>query len=227
MSSTDQPDSRAQSLAFFGSITASVTHEIMNVIAIINELTGLLDDMRYSADQGQVIESERLESLHERFSKQVSRGEKIIKRLNKFAHSADYDLIEFDLNETFRNLIGLMQRLADMKRINLSFEPSPAELRCTASPFELQHLIFRCGRMLLNSGEEGATVSLGVQKQADCYSINVTCSDIPDQGPERDELELVTELAAAQGWNLQSRKEDSKFLFILTMPVRQTKDGDC
>ncbi|NIP42812.1 MAG: HAMP domain-containing histidine kinase [candidate division Zixibacteria bacterium] len=225
MQSKGQRDTKSESLEFFGSITASVTHELMNVIAIINELTGLLDDMRYSAEQGQIIEGDRLESLHERLARQVNRGEKIIKRLNKFAHSADHEMTAFDLNEVLLNLVGLMQRLADMKKIRLIHEPSPNELACIGNPFELQHLIFRCSRMLLNTAKEDSTMSLEVQKQEDLYAITVFCSDISDRGPDPDDLALVKDLAVIQGWTLLSNREDGKFSFILTIPVTQTPES--
>ena len=225
MQSKDQKNTKPESLEFFGSITASVTHELMNVIAIINELTGLLDDMRYSVEQGQTIESDRLESLHERLARQVNRAEKIIKRLNRFAHSADHELTTFDLNEVLLNLVGIMQRLADMKKIQLIYEPSQSELGCTGNPFELQHLIFRCARMLFNTAEEGATVSLAAQKQGESYDLNIKCSSIEGAGPDENDLELVTELAEIYGWKMVQKREESKFSFILTIPIVQIKDG--
>ncbi|MBD3219567.1 MAG: hypothetical protein GF310_14960 [candidate division Zixibacteria bacterium] len=205
----------ARSLSFFGAVTASVTHELTNVIAIINELTGLLDDMRYSAEQGQTIESDRLENLHGRLTKQINRGERIIKRLNKFAHSADNVEIEFELNEVLFNLSELMQRPADMKRIKLVFKPADMEIRCTSNPFELQHIIFRCCKMFLDSADENSAIHLEVEKKDDKRTIIVSCSDISDEKLAKGELESIRNLAEIQDWDTVTEIKESKFSFAL------------
>jgi hypothetical protein len=43
-------------LQFYGKITASVSHEIKNVLAIINENAGLLEDFTFMADRGKPID---------------------------------------------------------------------------------------------------------------------------------------------------------------------------
>jgi len=47
-------------LQFFGKMTASISHEIKNVLAIINENAGLLEDLALMADGGAEIEPQRL-----------------------------------------------------------------------------------------------------------------------------------------------------------------------
>ena len=42
-------------LQFFGKMTASISHEIKNVLAIINENAGLLEDLALMADRGAEI----------------------------------------------------------------------------------------------------------------------------------------------------------------------------
>ncbi len=217
MSNAGNKDQMAQSLAFFGTVTASVTHELTNVIAIINELTGLLDDMRYSAEQGQIIGSDRLENLHGRLEKQINRGQKIIKRLNKFAHSADQVQIEFDLNEVLLNLVDLMQRFADMKRIELDFRPATDEVRCTSNPFELQHIVFRCCRIFFDSAEEGSAIVLEVKKGADKDIVIVSCSDISDEKMEQDELESIKNMAGNQDWDFETTAKERTTSFVLNM----------
>ena len=47
-------------LQFFGEITASNSHEIKNILAIINENAGLLEDLALMYDRGAQIEPQRL-----------------------------------------------------------------------------------------------------------------------------------------------------------------------
>jgi C4-dicarboxylate-specific signal transduction histidine kinase len=221
-----EQDFKAQSLAFFGAVTASVSHELNNVIAIINELTGLLDDMRYSAEQGQQIGPERLKNLHERLERQVKRGEKIVKRLNKFAHSADQPIIEFDLNFVLGNLVDLTRRLADMKMVTLIYDSSEEPFQYTGNPFELQHILFRCIRLLLDSAEKEATVLLTVHKGDSGYTLEIDCSAISVQAPAEEDIQLINDLAKDQGADLQQIREGSKYSFILTLPVAKSASSD-
>jgi signal transduction histidine kinase len=214
-----EQDFKTQSLAFFGAVTASVSHELNNVIAIINELTGLLDDMRYGAEQGQPIGPERLKNLHERLDRQVKRGEKIIKRLNKFAHSTDQPIIEFDLNLVLRNLVDLTQRLADMKMVKLDYNPEETPMQYTGNPFELQHIIFRCIRLFLDSAEKDSSISLVIRNTDGNYSLEMECSAISNLNFSDDDVQLVSEIAKNQGADLKGNQEGKKYSFILTLPV--------
>ncbi|NNG12708.1 MAG: sensor histidine kinase, partial [Halobacteria archaeon] len=40
----------AQELRYFGKVTASISHELKNVLAILNEHTGLLQDLTAMAE---------------------------------------------------------------------------------------------------------------------------------------------------------------------------------
>ena len=50
-------------LQFFGRIAASVAHEIKNVLAIVNENAGLLEDFTVMADRGKPIDPARLKTM--------------------------------------------------------------------------------------------------------------------------------------------------------------------
>ncbi|MCP3901564.1 MAG: sensor histidine kinase, partial [Desulfobacteraceae bacterium] len=47
-------DNRDDKAAFFGKITASITHEIQNVLAIIKENAGLMEDFLLINQSGEV-----------------------------------------------------------------------------------------------------------------------------------------------------------------------------
>jgi len=47
-------------LQFYGKICASLSHEIKNALAIINEDAGLLNDFAALADQGRPLDPERV-----------------------------------------------------------------------------------------------------------------------------------------------------------------------
>ena len=58
----DQTLTRA-GLSFFGAMTASISHEIKNRMAVINEQAGLLEDLVLMSKKGKALEAERLLQL--------------------------------------------------------------------------------------------------------------------------------------------------------------------
>lgn len=217
-----QQNFRMKSLGFFGNITASVTHELNNVIAIINELTGLLDDMRYSVDQGQVVESERLEKIRSRFARQVTRGELIIKRLNKFAHTSDYVILEADLSELLTNLTELLQRPANLKNVKMIYEPAAEPMPITGNIFELQHAIYRCIRLFLDNAESGAEINLLSEKIADQFRIIIKCAPFSRDIADNPDVQFVGEVIASLDGKLELNADDNIFSFRLILPVAKS-----
>ena len=115
-----------EGLQFFGKMSASISHEIKNVLAIINENAGLLEDFTLMAETGGPIEMERFKTVAGKIKNQVGRADGIVKNLSRFAHSADDFTEEIDLNEVLGFVVSLSSRLADMQGIAL--EQMPPEL---------------------------------------------------------------------------------------------------
>ena len=72
-------------LKFFGGVVASISHEIKNRLAIINENAGLLEDLVLMSERGMEIDSERLKRLADSLKNQVSTADGIIKKMNQFS----------------------------------------------------------------------------------------------------------------------------------------------
>ena len=98
-------------LLFFGTISASFSHEINNVISIIGDLSGLISDLLAAAEQGRPVDFAKIKEKNEKILNNAKRGETLIKRFNKFAHSADESVKNVELND----LIGNFQ----FKRLNI------------------------------------------------------------------------------------------------------------
>jgi len=174
------------SLAFFGAITASVSHELNNVMAIMDQTTGLLED-RLSGTQEEIrITSEKLEKIVTSLQKQAARGLDIIKRLNRFAHSADYARQKFDVGETLQNLIQLIVRLAVLKGVTLDARLPKAPLEIEGNPFYMQQAVFTAVRTVLATAQKGdvITVTLGEFNR----KVEVTIEG-PNYAPEAGEVD--------------------------------------
>ena len=139
-------------LAFFASITASVTHELNNILSIINEYSGLLDDMVMASEEGKPIKVERVQRIAQNITVQIKREQGVIKLLNRFAHRVDKPLVEFNLNDLVKDITQLSQRFASKKKIEFGILIPDNQIRLTNNPFAVQHIIFYCLKLaLINS----------------------------------------------------------------------------
>ena len=98
--------SRVKEIAFMGKVTASLSHEIKNTLAIINESAGLMGDLLGKDAPEDWPAYSRLTNLLASIEEQVQRSADIVKRLNQFAHSMDKSLVDLDLNEKVRQTIS-------------------------------------------------------------------------------------------------------------------------
>jgi C4-dicarboxylate-specific signal transduction histidine kinase len=134
---------------FFGKMSASISHEIKNTLAIINEKAGLLEDFTMLAGQGRPIDPERLKSLAADIMKQIQRADGLVKRMNRFAHSSDDPLKTIDLGETLELIISIAQRLASMREARVDLRLPDPPVTVVTNPFLLENLIWSCLEFLL------------------------------------------------------------------------------
>jgi len=93
----------AEGLAFFGRMNAAISHDMKNVLAIINETASLLDELVELQQNGQIEPNpEKLRTLSRRIVNQVERGQNVISNMNAFAHSIDAPEREVDLAQVMR-----------------------------------------------------------------------------------------------------------------------------
>ena len=73
MSPRDETTRLAEDLAFFGRITASATHQINNVLSILVELHGLLEDLLEPSREGEPVPAKKLADVTEQNVAEVAR----------------------------------------------------------------------------------------------------------------------------------------------------------
>lgn len=202
-------------MAFFGAVTASVSHELNNVISIIDQTAGLLDDMIAGEEQGVPISVDRLTSAVASVQKQTERGLGIIKRLNKFAHSADQPLLEFEVYEVLSNLVSLAQRLASLKRASLELKPAVEQLRITSNPFFMQQVLFRVLKLVLEVVEPEDIVSLAALGKD--TGVALTIESPRPALPTDEQLAVLNRLAAQIEGSLSVEAQDTGTKFTLEL----------
>ncbi|MCP4600361.1 MAG: HAMP domain-containing histidine kinase [Proteobacteria bacterium] len=154
---------RNKGLGFFSAITASLSHEISNVFAIVNELSGLLDDYFQGAEQGAPLDLKKLRETTTRIAGQVKRGQKYVKRLNQFAHTVDDSPIPTAFNETLEAITTLCRRFGMLRRVEIESNIPEASPPIACSAFDLQHIVFRCIDIILGASKQGDVIQIDVE----------------------------------------------------------------
>lgn len=150
---------------FFGKMSASISHEIKNVLAIINENAGLLKDLVYMAEKGSDIDPQRLQRVSDLIAKQVSRADSIIKNMNIFAHSVDHNVKTVNLDEIIATVVELSRRFADMKGVVLEHNPAEIEVTITTKPFLLENIIWLCLDLAMDMTATEGKIALTAKKK--------------------------------------------------------------
>ena len=151
-------------LQFFGKMTASISHEIKNVLAIINENAGLLEDLTLMADRGTAIEPQRLKDMSQTVMKQVRRADAIVKNMNRLAHSVDESIETIDLNDILELLVALSNRFASMRGVTVQPTLNSGSMKLRTSPFFLMNLLWLCLDFAMGATNKNKIVEMVTQK---------------------------------------------------------------
>ncbi len=151
-------------LQFFGKMTASISHEIKNAMAIINENAGLLEDLAIMGDRGAAIEPQRLINMSGTVMKQVGRADAILKNMNRLAHSVDESTTTIDLNNILELLVALSGRFASMRGVDLQPKLGESPLKIKTAPFFLMNLLWLCLDFAMDAAGEDKIVGLVARK---------------------------------------------------------------
>ena len=164
-----------EGLLFFGKISASISHEIKNVLAIINENAGLLGDCILMAEKGIPLDPERLAKISQMIGKQIIRADGIVKNMNEFAHSVDNSSKTFNLDDLITLLIKLSSRIATMQGVTLEKSPaSDDSVSLTANPFLLKNLLWRSLAYAMTVTGPGKTFQLAAAQQDTVPAVRIS-----------------------------------------------------
>jgi len=185
---------------FFGTIVASISHEIKNVLAIINENKGLLEDLSRLVIKGHPLDPLKLDQIMNRIKNQVQRGDNIIQNMNLFAHSTDDPMKEIDLGNLLKLVAGLTIRFATLKGHELTYEPSGNTIKIRTCPFELEHLVWLCLKFVIDNSKDKQGIILSADQKGSDVCIRISFSQglidptIAAAFPTKGELALLERL---------------------------------
>jgi len=151
-------------LKFFGTVNASISHEIKNRLAVINEQAGLLKDLVNMAEKGKELSLERLTRLAESLKTQVSLTDAIIRNMNRFAHSVDSFETNTDICDMLTLTASLAKRTADNRGVRIELELPKPSFSLETAPFFLMNLVWQCLEVLMNLNSKTQKLAVGCEK---------------------------------------------------------------
>ena len=190
---SDEPRRRLQreGVLFFGAVGAGLSHELSNVFNIINELSGLQQDILAGAAQDGTAGFARVVDLATRIKTQIIRGEEINRGLHHLSHTVDSDEITFDLGEKLALLRSLVARAARLAEVELSVRLPESPIAHLGDPFALLLALHGCVMTAIKAAASERRIEIWSESEADGVRVIVRSADpIP-------QLESDTPAAAA------------------------------
>lgn len=134
-----------QGLQFFGSVNASISHELKNIFAIISETAGFLNDLTQLSKQGKPFDLSLLENCSNSIAEEIERGFDTIRQMNQFAHSVDHPVDGIRIGDAVALAVRLTGFLSFARKTRLddSLETSSRNGSVITSPFLFQALVYR------------------------------------------------------------------------------------
>lgn len=217
-------------IQFFGRVTASLSHEINNVLAIIYENSGLVEDLLLAAEKGRPLDSSRLKELAGRLKAQVRRGKEIVENMNRFAHSVDEPVNSLDLRDLLTLTVSLARRIVSMKEFEVEVEKVGKAVHVRTDPFLLQNLVWLCLDFLMEAGSSPDSIRLIPEEAGDEARIRFTGmksvpsgADFPTPKQEILSKAVGARLSMVDGEMLLSIPQDAKNTAVPPQRHKDTK----
>lgn len=170
---------------FFGKVTASVAHDLQNVLAIVKETSGLIQDILQISQNTLPPEvTEKLTRSNLSIQKQISRGVSITSGLNGFAHTADSAQENIDVMLVLKRVIFLTQRIFQHQAINIKIEDCDTLPTTLTDPLIFQMLIFNSIQFLGAFAAKQSVLNIRVNNKTD---INIDINHDTDHTTDSSE----------------------------------------
>ena len=208
-------------IALWGKITAGITHEMKNVLAIINESSGLIGDIMKAGKKAPIKYQDKVLLALEKISRQVNRGVEISNSLNKFAHSTDHTLASVNIDEVMSQAIFLVKRFAGQKQVELEMVKSERDINLYTDSFRLILTLTGIIYTILEKTGDSEKISLKPEAQEEFAIFEITLHAYPakvlTEIPGPDQFSALDEALKVLGAEL---KTDGRGQFLLRVPLK-------
>ncbi len=204
-------------LAFFGKVNASISHELKNILAIISEAAGLLQDLTEMAAKGQKIELEMLKTCSQDIIEEIQRGFTTIKQMNTFSHSVDDPVKRVNLANLVDLMIALGKFLSFASKVRFDAVPEEGAVVLTC-PFRLQNLIYQALVFAFESAGPDAEIRVAIDPQPG-GSAHITFSGCGSENARSFATDQTKKIAASIGVDIREAADLKSFELIIPEKV--------
>jgi hypothetical protein len=153
--------------AFLARMTASTTHELRNVLAVVKESAGLVEDLTLASRGQKSVSADKFLHAARRIDAQVARGAALLTGLNRLAHGLDHAEQVLDLGQQAEQVASLCQRFARQRRQRIELAAGNATRTVRANALRLQMALVSAIDCCLEQLPEESVVTMGVAGSAD------------------------------------------------------------
>jgi light-regulated signal transduction histidine kinase (bacteriophytochrome) len=187
----------AEGLSFFGMSNRLISHELKNILAIISETLGLMNELVELSETGMALDPGKLSALSKSIMEEVERANRIIRNMNTLAHSVDEFIREVDLGQTIDLTMEVCRLDSASRKTQLNLVDTEA---CTiyTSPLFLKNLLFHVINFSLREPgpEKKIRISIDSTDHGTRMTFSGLASPISGEFPTRKETLLADVLSA-------------------------------
>jgi hypothetical protein len=165
---------------FMGKIVASYTHEVKNVLSVISESNGLMQDLLGLETTENRPGKEKFERSVHLIEKNVSIGEELSTKLNQFAHSTDYPTSTVEVTEALRMLTILCRKIASRQQVVFQIAEPEQNIYCRTRHIELLAVIYYCMEALFPAAAKNSEITMTVGQDQTGVRLLLTCKSLKD-----------------------------------------------
>lgn len=220
-------------LQYFGSMTASIAHEIKNALAITNENAGLMEDLSLMViKNGQPLDPERIARLSGKVMDQIKRADNIVKKMSRFAHSVDDPVKVISLTEILELTLDLGRRSALSYGVTLNPVKCEPDVSILTNPFLLMNLLWLVIKSACKRVNGDKKIDIAVSKDQHVVKVsimNLQLSGQQDQDlnktpGQQKELDLKNEIVTLANFLKIDLDMDQEREIVLILPERISKN---
>jgi two-component system NtrC family sensor kinase len=145
-------------LASIGRLAAGVAHEINNPLAIINEKSGLMEDL--IGPMTEFSKKEKILQLTESIQQSVERCSAITHRLLGFARRMDVEIETLDLNDVVLEVYGFLEKEAFHRNIEVQLELAKDLPQISSDHGQLQQVFLNILNNAFAAVDDGGMVAV-------------------------------------------------------------------
>jgi hypothetical protein len=216
-----------QGLRFLARQTSAQSHELTNVLNIINELVGLLNDMVRAYACERSIEPNRFAEVVAKTQRQVQRGETVIRGMSHLAHSVDSIIGTLPLSELNARITFLAGRILRLDRARLTVSQPEHDVALVGFVLGYQQAVLAAMELALEAGAKNHALELRFVTSPDEVGIIIE-ADVPldpDAAPREHERALAHLVSSLGGCLVHRHAAPADRQITLIFPCQQQGVG--